>query len=309
MSKTKSGREGLDGVLPVDKPEGPTSHDIVDKARRSLGLRRVGHTGTLDPFASGLLLLCVGRATRLVPFFHGLPKLYEARLSLGVETDTDDRTGSELRRSDAWTGLSRGQLAEALAGLQGEQSQVPPAYSAKRVGGRRAYSVARSGEPVPLPATLVRVHRLTLLQFQPPQVDIELEVSTGTYVRALARDLGRALGCYAHVSGLRRTAIGPFEADQSLPAGELADSGQALAALWDPARAVSWMPRRELSIEEARRVSHGGAVEVGDVRPPPPPGAGNGSGARVALLAGGRLAAIARLDGDRLRPIRVFHAT
>lgn len=309
------------GTLLVDKPAGPTSHDIVDRARRALGERRIGHAGTLDPFATGLLLLCAGRATRLVEYLHLLPKTYDAELRLGAETETHDPEGATTRVSEAWRELGKGRLSRALAERAARREQRPPAFSAKRVGGRRAHEAARRGETPALEPARVRVHRWKLVAFEPPLVRLKLVVSTGTYVRALARDLGRDLGCYAHLAALRRTAIGPFDVGAAVSPGRLEREGRALlerrrgTAWLSPARILAWLPRRDLEEAEAARVRSGSPVPEGRVRAPEPgagPDAGGAAGAEgadalpVALLYGGRLLAVARREKGVLRPVKVF---
>lgn len=299
------------GVLLVDKPDGPTSHDVVASARRALGTRRVGHTGTLDPFATGLLLLCAGRATRLASLFHLLPKRYEATVVLGVETDTDDRTGAPGAVSEAWRRLSRGEVEAALGDLTGELAQRPPAFSAKKVRGRRAHRVARDGgEPDLAPAT-VTVHRLELRGWEPPRARVEAWVSTGTYIRALARDLGRALGCGAHLGELRRGAIGPFSVDGALPADALGDGDPRETGAWlAPARALAWLPRRCLDGEEERTVMHGAPLPEGDLRAPLRSGFPEGPAPAlpVALVAGDELVAVAERRDGTLQPRTVLRA-
>src|SRR5262245_45210446 len=198
----------MDGLLVVDKPEGLTSHDVVAIARRVLGEKRIGHTGTLDPLATGVLALACGRATRLVRFLTASDKDYEATVLFGVTTDTLDVTGEETSRSGA--SPSRDTLAAALRAFEGEQLQVPPAYSAKKVGGRRAYDFARQDEPVELAAVPVRLSRLELLDFGNNRCRLTLTCSAGFYVRSLVRDLGERCGTGATLEALRRTRSGEF---------------------------------------------------------------------------------------------------
>lgn len=306
------------GVVLVDKPEGPTSHGVVARARSALGERRIGHTGTLDPFASGLLVLCVGPATRLVEYFHDLDKTYRARLRLGVETATHDTEGDVVGDSDAWRSVDRGRIAAALGSLTGAIRQRPPAFSAKRVDGERAHRVARAGREVELEPVEVRVHALELVELHLPSVVLEARVGTGTYVRALARDLGRELGCGAHLTSLRRTRIGPFRVERAAApdavgeARERWESGMRDGAWLEPAEALPWLPVRELDEDEARLVVHGSQVELGRLEPPgwpesPDDGqAVNGGEGPVVLLHGGRLAAVAERRGERLQPRKVF---
>lgn len=307
------------GVLLVDKPSGPTSHDTVARARRALAERRIGHAGTLDPFATGLLLLCVGAATRLAEYFHLLPKAYEAELRLGVETQTHDPEGRPTETSETWRDLGVDELRGALAAYTGRLEQKPPAYSAKRVDGGRAHRAARRGERVELQPVTVHVHRLELLAFEPPRVRLGALVSTGTYLRALARDLGRHLGCLAHLTELRRTAVGPFEATDALRADRLeTGTGNELLVegegIWwmSPAEALGWLPSRSLDDEEAARIRTGRRIRTGELTGP---GSGRRDGratpaARedlpVVLLHGGRLLAVATPDDGQLQPRKVF---
>lgn len=290
----------LPAVLLVDKPEGPTSHDVIQVARRALGVRRIGHTGTLDPFASGLLLLCIGRATRLAEYFHLLPKSYTATAVLGAETDTEDHTGEITARSDSWQSVTRDDVDAVAASLRGEGSQVPPAYSARKIAGRRAYEAARAGEKVELQATEIRVHDLEVLEVRPPEVEFVATVSTGTYVRSLARDLGRGLGCGAHLRSLRRVSIGPLLVSDAATLHDLERADIPAGATLSAARSLSWLPTRNLSPAEVVEVEHGrripGQATAGD------------AGLPVAMVAGDRLVAVGRRDSELLQPEKVFHA-
>ena len=203
------------GLVPVDKPAGITSHDVVNRVRRALGIRKVGHAGTLDPLATGLLLVGVGRATRLLRFLADLPKVYRGTGVLGIETTTYDADGEVVRESPVH--VTEGQLRSAMAALTGDIEQVPPAYSAVQVGGRRMYEAARKGVTLEAPRRRVHVERFDLLSFDPPRFDVEVECSTGTYVRSLVHDVGQALGAGAHLAALRRTAIGPFRVERAVP--------------------------------------------------------------------------------------------
>src|SRR3954470_7378446 len=187
------------GVLPVDKAVGPTSHDAVAAVRRALKTREVGHTGTLDPFASGLLLVCVGRATRLAEYLTGLPKTYVATMRLGEATDTDDLTGEVIHSSDAWRSLSKDAIADALRAQVGTIQQLPPSYSAKKVAGERLYAAARRGETVERKPVAVTIHSIRVLGIDLPDVEFEVECGAGTYIRAIARDTGAALGVGGHL--------------------------------------------------------------------------------------------------------------
>lgn len=286
-------------LLLVDKPEGPTSHDVVQVARRVLGVRRIGHAGTLDPFASGLLLLCVGRATRLVQYFHLLSKRYRATAVLGVERDTEDVTGRITATSDAWRDLSEAEVRRAAGGMVGEQLQVPPAYSARKVAGRRAYEAARAGDEVTLDPKAVTVHAFEITSMRPPEVDFSAHVSTGTYVRSLARDLGRALSCGAHLKSLRRTSIGPFTVESAVTLDELSAGRVDEAATRTSAGALEWLPTRRLQPAEIVEIEHGRRIACPDAAHDPQ--------RPVALVAGERLVAVARVRDGELQPERVFH--
>jgi tRNA pseudouridine55 synthase len=286
----------MNGVLPVDKPQGPTSHDIVALARRGLGVRRIGHTGTLDPFASGLLMLCVGPATRLAEYLTGLDKTYEATARLGVRTDTQDRTGTTVATSDAWRDLSADAIRDAFAEQVGERLQTPPAYSAKKVGGRRSYDRARAGEALELDAVPVVIRDLEVLDVSGCDVRFRLTCSSGTYVRTVAADAGDALGVGAHLIELRRTAIGRFGIDRALSADRLADTEAAGEALIPPLDALRHLPAVAVTEEEAALIRHGRGI----------PAAGRGAEGTVVLAFGGSLLAVAESDGSVLRPRKVL---
>lgn len=262
VRRRKGSSWGLVGVLPVDKPAGPTSHDIVDAARRALRERRIGHTGTLDPFATGLLLLCVGAATRLAEYLTGLPKSYTATARLGVTTDTLDPEGTVTRTSDAWRALTPQVVRRAFEAHVGERSQLPPAFSAKKVGGERLYERARRGEEVHAAPAPVIVHALAVLECDLPDVVFALTCSSGTYVRAVARDVGEALGVGAHLTALRRTGIGTHRVEGALPLEDLADPERVRAALLSPLDALAHLARLELRAEDVESVAHGRPVAL-----------------------------------------------
>jgi tRNA pseudouridine55 synthase len=207
----------------VDKPVGPTSHDVVDGVRRALGERRVGHTGTLDPFASGVLPVCVGQATRLARFLTAGEKEYRARVRLGFATDTDDLTGTPLSDPRP-VAVEDDALRDACRRLVGTLPQVPPAFSAKRVGGERLYDLARAGKAVARAAVPVTVHAIELVVRDGDAFEIDVRCGPGTYVRALARDLGEALGTGAHLTALRRTQSGGFGLDAAVPLDRVGDA-------------------------------------------------------------------------------------
>ena len=287
-----------DFVLPVDKPEGPTSHDVVGEARRGLAERRIGHTGTLDPFASGLLVLCVGRATRLAEYLTGLDKSYEATARLGVATDTHDREGRVTFRSEAWRSLSEPRLTDAVASLEGKIRQVPPQYSAKKVEGVAMHRRARGGETVELPPCDVTIHAIEIVEIDLPDVRFRVSCSSGTYVRALARDIGEALGVGAHLTELRRTRVGHFRVEGALATTDLSDRAVVARRAVDPVTALAHLPAVAVDEEAARRLAHGQRLRLA---------AGAPSGL-VAVTTDGALLAIADVVDGLARPRKVFAA-
>jgi tRNA pseudouridine55 synthase len=251
-----------DGLLLVDKPAGVTSHDVVNAARRALGEKRIGHGGTLDPFATGLLVLLVGRATRLLRWLHDEPKVYEATVRFGAETDTEDLDGQVTRAAPL---PSRAALEAALPSLLGEIDQVPPAYSAKRVDGRRAYELAREGRAVEMTPSRVRIESLALSDFTGTDdavasCRVRVSCGGGTYVRSLARDLARAAGSAAHLVALRREQAGVFSLARSIPL-ELLRSG-APVNLAPAIDALEGYPCQVLSEDEVAHVVRGIDVEA-----------------------------------------------
>jgi tRNA pseudouridine55 synthase len=279
----------------VDKPTGMTSHDVVQQVRRVLRTRAAGHTGTLDPFATGLLVVLLGRATRLARFVEAQPKQYLATAQLGVQTATDDLTGEVIARSATGGLVPEARVREELAGFRGTKPQRPPRYSAKRVDGERSYRRARRGEMVELPESTVTIHEIELVHYQPPELRFRAVVSAGTYLRAIARDLGHRLGVGGHLTALRREAIGSLRVEDAVTLEQL---GPAAVV---PAQSV--LPDLpSVVLDEAARnaVAHGRAVrdsgEAGQ----------RGSGEAVALLEGGELIAIARVEDGWLRPTVVL---
>lgn len=279
----------------VDKPAGMTSHDVVQRVRRVLGTRAVGHTGTLDPFATGLLVVLVGRATRLARFVEGHSKTYLATARLGIRTDTDDLTGRIMGTMDIAGLVAERAVTDTLAGFVGTQLQRPPQYSAKHVNGERSYRKARRGEPVELREVSVTVSRMELVDYSPPLVTFRVVVSAGTYVRALARDLGDRLGVGAHLTVLRREAVGPLRIEDATPLDRL-----SAGALVPPQAILGGIPIVRLDQDDRVAVSHGRAVvdsmEAGK----------RGSEEAVGLLADGELVAIAQARDGWLRPTVVL---
>jgi tRNA pseudouridine55 synthase len=303
----------MDGVLVIAKPAGPTSHDVVALVRRLAATKRVGHGGTLDPFASGVLPLFLGRATRLVEYHLGDRKGYRATVCFGASSTTDDLEG-ELTPNAA-PAPSRAAVEAALAGFIGPISQRPPAYSAIKVAGRRAYAMARAGEHVELASREVTIHRLELLDWDGTDPDrpiavIDVECSAGTYIRALARDLGEAVGGAAYLGALVRTASGPFRLDDAVSldrAREAAAEGaERLAALLLPVDAgLDDLPELVVTDDEVRAIARGQfvrpkAIDVTGL-------AASGPDAPIRIRdAAGRLVAIATLSDGRLAPDKVL---
>jgi tRNA pseudouridine55 synthase len=249
----------LGGVLNVDKPAAWTSHDVVGRVRRLAGLRQVGHAGTLDPMATGVLVLCLGRATRLLEYLTGQPKTYLAEVTLGVATNTYDAEGEVVSRLPA-PALSTEEIDQALDAFRGDIMQRPPAFSALKRDGVPLYQRARAGEDVtvePRPAT---VYELALLHADGATVQLRIRCGAGTYVRSIAHDLGQSLGCGAHLSALRRTAVGPFSVEHAITLERLAEPG-ALVAVMQPAdAAVAHLPRIDVSEGDASRLLHGQVI-------------------------------------------------
>jgi tRNA pseudouridine55 synthase len=273
---------GPEGLLLLDKPTGMTSHDVVDAVRRTLGTRKVGHAGTLDPMATGLLLVGAGRATRLLRFFGDLPKVYEGTARLGIETDTLDADGTIVRSSAV--DVSRAEVEAAVAGLVGESMQRPPAYSAIKVGGRKLYESARAGETVEAAPRRIRVDAFEVRSFDGRDLEFGVTCSGGTYVRVLAADVGAALGCGAHLTRLRRTAIGPYRVEDAEEPGGATPPRPVEAA-------VAHLPRVDLSGDEANAASNGSIL-----------GPAGLSGPYAVFGPGDRLIGIYRDEGAKARP-------
>jgi tRNA pseudouridine55 synthase len=283
----------VDGVLVCDKPAGLTSHDVVARVRRLAGQRRVGHGGTLDPPATGVLVMALGRATRLLPFLPTEPKRYLAEVAFGAETDTLDAAGT-VTATAAADGVDTERLRAAMAGFLGPQEQVPPMVSAIKVAGERLYAKARRGEEVeraPRPIVIHHLELLGLTQGERPVATIAVVCSGGTYVRSLAADLGRSLGTLAHLASLRRTAVGRFAEADAQTLEELAEPGRLEAAVLDPAAAMASTATRALTPAEASALANGRALDP------------TGHGDPVAALGpDGRLVAVIQDSAGRARP-------
>jgi tRNA pseudouridine55 synthase len=270
------------GLLLIDKPSGITSHDAVARVRRSLGVKKVGHAGTLDPMATGLLVMGVGRGTRLLRFLGDSPKLYEGTGLLGVETTTLDADGEVV--AEAPVDVSEERLREAIARFEGDLEQIPPAYSAVKVGGERLYRAARRGEELVAPARAVRVYAFNLRRFDSPRFEFRVRCSGGTYVRSLVADVGRVVGCGAHLAALRRTAVGPLSVEDARPPE---DPGPLLPL----ERAVEHLAVVELDEEEATAAEHGRILGPAGI-----------PGPYRTVAPDGRLIGIYRDDGAKAVP-------
>jgi tRNA pseudouridine55 synthase len=295
----------MDGVLLIDKPTGPTSHDVVARLRRTSGERSIGHTGTLDPRATGLLPLVVGRATRLASLLTGADKSYEAAIRLGVATDTDDGDGQPL--GEPSTALPDDAALDAvLETFRGTFTQVPPTHSAKKVGGHKAYDLARRANPVDLRPVPVTVRTLERTSRDGDLVHVRVTVTSGFYVRALARDLGQRLGCGAHLAALRRTRSGSFEVEAALPLDQAERLGPAVAArLLTPADALPDLAAVRLTDSGLRRATHGNPVGPEHLSGRWIPPATDARPVKV-LAPDGRLVALARSRGGALHPVVVL---
>ena len=293
--RRKRGPEHPGAVFLVDKPSGPTSHDIVREVRRWTNVRRVGHGGTLDPLATGLLPIFVGVATRLNEYLGTYSKSYEATVLLGAATDTDDSEGEVISTADV-PALTAAELEAELARFRGTIEQTPPLYSAVKVGGVAAHRAARAGQPLEIEPRTVTIHELELLSLELPRLRLAMRVSTGTYVRAVARDLGAALGCGAHVTEMRRTQIGELSAADAHSPQSLEAAAQE-ERIWElsdsPARLFGDWPAFTLSGEQLNRIRQGQSIRT---RP--------AEGKRHALALGGDGAVVAVLRSDPIAPGR-----
>lgn len=308
----------ISGVLNIDKPAGMTSHDVVDAARKILGIQRVGHTGTLDPQATGVLPLCVGRATRIAQYLTQADKEYVMTLRLGITTDTLDSAGREVARVEDLH-VDRAALDAVLPQFLGEIQQVPPIFSAKKHRGERLYRLARRGQDVPRPPVPVRIHSLEVLAFEPPFVRLRVSCSKGTYARALCDDVGRALACGGHLYDLVRTRSGRFVLEEALSLAALEErvrQGRLLEILIPMAEALAHLPAVRVLPEASRAILHGNTIVASAIASFP---AEVGVGALVRVLgfrkqllslAQTKLGAaeFGRCDPNRvvLVPVRVF---
>ena len=284
LTATRAERQRREGILLVDKPAGCTSHDVVARARRALGVKRIGHAGTLDPCATGLLVLLVGRVTRLAAYLDGEPKVYDAVVRFGSETSSDDATGHEILTAPLPVPDA---IRAGIVTLTGPIEQRPPAVSAKQVGGVRAHAAARRGAPLELKSVQVTVHEWQIGELSPERVVARVTCSGGTYVRALARDLGRLAGSAAHLESLRRVRSGPFTVGDAC----LLDAIDAATVLRSPLSGMPGTVVETLSADDVMMVQRGRAVDATQ------------AGERAALVdAAGDVIAIAVRDGTKWQP-------
>lgn len=295
----------LSGILVVDKPLGPTSFDVVHRVRATLKVAKVGHTGTLDPAASGVLPICLGAATRLAGYITEGDKAYEATVRLGESTDTQDATGTVLQKREV-IDLTPSRLEATLARFVGEIDQIPPMYSAVKKDGKRLYELARAGKEVEREARKVTVYGIELLEFGVPDFRIRVRCSKGTYIRTLAHDVGEALGYGGHLCALRRIQSGPFKLEQAVPLQKIVELGPARrqeAAAWliPLADAFAELPTVQLDAATLnKKVAHGQPLEV-------PAAVSIEEGQRVRVLGpDGAMVALCERKGPQLRYLRVL---
>ena len=286
------------GLLNINKPVGPTSFQIIERLRRLTGIRKIGHTGTLDPLASGVLPICLGQAVRLSEYLSNEDKIYQAEITFGVRTTTDDAEGAIISRQDVT--LGREAIEALLPEFSGDSAQVPPQYAAIKVRGKHMYDLARQGTPVEAAARAIHIERLTLLDWTAPRALVEVVCGKGTYIRALARDLGERLGCGAYLTALSRTRCGVFEIETAVAFDSLNAAPDWRAFLLPPDTGLQNWPAVHLDAAQTERLAHGHAVHV------------RGGGAIGTLARGyaanGQFCAVLRVAAENreLRPEKVF---
>jgi tRNA pseudouridine55 synthase len=290
------------GVVAIDKPGGISSRQVVDKVAKLVRPAKAGHAGTLDPLATGVLVVAVGSATRLISYVQEQRKRYVGRFRLGQRSDTDDIEGEVVAGGD-WSGVTESMLSQAADTFLGVVSQVPPQFSAVHVDGQRAYALARRGQAVDIKARPVEVFSICVSKFEPPDFELQVECGSGTYIRSISRDLGEMLGCGAVMTSLRRMAVGAFDADSAIPFDEL-DAARLLASLQPPICALPHHPRLIATVDEIRDLRQGKMISAGEMTQLE-------QGAEVAILDEREiLIGIARFEADRqrLQPFLVFPA-
>ncbi|MFP4396106.1 MAG: tRNA pseudouridine(55) synthase TruB [Anaerolineales bacterium] len=294
------------GVLNINKPIRKSSHDVVQAVRRIMDIRRVGHTGTLDPLATGVLVILVGPATRLTQFIVGADKAYHAVIRLGVTTTTYDEEGEITSRAPAsiMDNVDRAAIEAALSAFEGEIAQAPPMYSAVRVQGRRLYELAREGQDVERAPRSVTIYQLEIASYEPPDLTLDLRCSSGTYVRSLAHDLGQTLGCGAYLRALTRTAVGPFRLEESYTLDQLhalAQEQRLDEALHPPRAALYDMPSVQLTPAQERAVRYGQSIAL-----PPTPERVEASHLQAEDAEGRLVAVLIPVEEGRWRPTLVL---
>lgn len=296
----------LDGILNINKPEGLSSHDVVYRVRRITGQRKVGHAGTLDPLATGVLLLCLGQATRVSSYLMSGGKTYLATIRLGIETETYDREGRVV--SEQPVDATQADIERVLASLTGSLQQTPPMYSALKHEGTPLYKLARRGETVELAPRLVEILSLRLLGWHTPDLQIEVECSKGTYIRSLAHEIGTRLGCGGHLTGLTRTAVGRFRLEEAVTLEQLAASfarGEGESLLLPSDAALVTLPAVHLDPLASEDIANGRRIDLSQSRV----GLPAGTDLARAYDAQGRLLALIKPEGDGgWRPHKVFRA-
>ncbi len=257
--------ESLNGIILIDKPRGMTSHDVVDRLRRITRMRQIGHTGTLDPMADGLLILCLGRATRVSQFLLGLDKVYGGTITLGAISATYDAEG-DITPQERPLPDGDDSIREAMATQLGERSQLPPPYSAIKVAGKKLYEYARNGEEIPSKPRPVRIHHFDLIRYLPPEIQFSAKVGSGTYIRSMAHDLGLALGCGGYLSQLRRTHIGAFTVDQAVPLEALlAEPELVISHLMSLTEGLTHLPKVTIHPRAEKAIMNGRTFTTGDI--------------------------------------------
>jgi tRNA pseudouridine55 synthase len=297
MSQKKSNRAVVDGWVVLDKPVGMTSTQAVSRLKRIYNAQKAGHAGTLDPLASGILPVAFGEATKTVPFVQDGEKAYRFTVRWGVETNTDDSDGEITRTSE--TRPERADIERLLPQFTGDILQTPPQFSAIKIAGERAYDLARGGEQVELKARPVTIHALTIESFSPVETVLFMECGKGAYVRAIARDLGRLMGCYGHVTALRRTRVGPFLEEDSFTLDEIEAQGMAADALLSVEAGLSELPCVVVDRDTAARLRRGGSVILRGRDAP--------HGGVVYAACGGAPVAFGEVVEGALVPSRVFN--
>jgi len=290
----------LCGILNIDKPKGLTSHDVVAQVRRLSGQRRVGHSGTLDPLATGVLLLCLGQATRVSEYLVASEKTYRAGIRLGVSTDTYDSEGQVIQQAE-WEHVTRDQVAKALQGMLGPLQQTPPMYSAIKHQGTPLYRLARRGETVERRPRQVMIHAADLLEWNAPHLEVRIRCSKGTYIRSLAHDLGQQLGCGAHLTSLTRLAVGRFQLEKAFTLDQVqaaAEKGELRSLLLPMDAALQSLPSATVDADLAARIRFGQRIQL--------PGAPQGGLLRAYTTDGALLALLRSHRQGEWQPHKVF---